>query len=91
MPLLLLPVLLRTVQVRHTNKLPHQQNLYSFTGVLTETVIDEDGTERPVKRRVSISRQLQGKYQRTTNRKVEGREIQQVCICCVVINCILNN
>eukprot|EP01032_Pedospumella_encystans_P012007 gene12007-13921_t len=29
------------------------------------------------KRRRSVSRQLSGRYQRTTNRKVEGREIQQ--------------
>jgi hypothetical protein len=26
---------------------------------------------------MSMSRQLSGKYQRSTNRKVEGREIQQ--------------
>jgi hypothetical protein len=31
-----------------------------------------------VKRRMSMTRQLSGKYQRSTNRKVEGREIQQV-------------
>lgn len=30
------------------------------------------------KRRRSVTRQLSGRYQRTTNRKVEGREIQQV-------------
>jgi hypothetical protein len=29
------------------------------------------------KRRMSLSRQMSGRYQRTTNRKVEGREIQQ--------------
>jgi hypothetical protein len=26
---------------------------------------------------MSLSRQMSGRYQRTTNRKVEGREIQQ--------------
>ena len=35
-----------------------------------------DGTT-PMKRRISVSRQLSGRFQRSTNRKVEGREIQQ--------------